>query len=72
MFTIAMITNHDDNEDEDDTKDDCDDYNLAGQVGRQVATISSEDDESEVVTKDDYNLAGQVELRNDGNRFQVN
>ena len=35
----------------------------------------SDDDESEVDTKDDYddyNLAGQVELRNDGNWFQVN
>ena len=32
MFTIAMMTNQDDNEVEDDTKDDYDDYNLAGQV----------------------------------------
>ena len=30
MFTIAMMTNHDGNEDEVNSKDDHDDFNLAG------------------------------------------
>ena len=38
MFTIAMMTNHDGNEDEDDTKDDYDDYNLAGRLQQFVVT----------------------------------